>query len=498
MNPFDAAPSVEVDELQALYSLTDRLYRAAAMDEVFEAGLDAITQTLDCTRASILLFDEDGVMRFKASRGLSEAYRRRLEGHTPWKRGEMYPSPIFVSDIEETDEADWVKATIRREGIRSLGFIPLTAEGGVVGKFMTYYPDRRDFSRHDRDLAVTIARQVGFSLERMRMEVMRRIAEDELRHSEARFRLMSENAPVMIWMSNPDGTCLHLNRKLRETWGVEESEVASFDWRSTMHEEDADMIVGVVTEAMIAQRDFSVEGRYSTRDGTFRVFTTTARPHFSAKGEFLGMIGVNVDVTEQREAAAQRELIFNELNHRVKNTLALVQAIAHQTLKGAEPSGVVEEFNGRLRSLAVAHNLLTKANWERAPLRQLVSDAIAAHGSVAGRFEISGPDVNLAPKQALAIAMALHELNTNAVKYGALSVDRGKVEVAWEVRDGDTLALNWREVGGPPVEPPAARGFGTLMIERVLASDLDGEVSMDFLPAGLHCAVRAPLVHSGL
>lgn len=496
MSPEVAAPRVEVDELHSLYALTDRLYRATSMDEVFEAGLDAITETLGTSRASILLFDDDGVMRFKAARGLSEDYRRRLEGHTPWALGEMHPGPIFVSDIEETDEQDWVKKTIRREGIRSLGFIPLTVAGGVVGKFMTYYPERRILSPHETGLAVTIARQVGFSVERSRIEAMRRRAEDDLRHSEERFRLMSEHAPVMIWMSDRNGACLQLNRMLREAWGVGLAEVSAFDWRSTMHPDDAQSIVDVVSEATQEQREFSVKGRYRTAEGSTRIFTTTARPHFSATGDFLGMIGVNVDVTEQEEAAAHRELIFNELNHRVKNTLALVQAIAHRTLRGSDAVPEVKDFESRLRNLAEAHNLLTKGNWERAPLTQLVSDALMMRNGRSDRYEMSGPDVSLAPKQALAIAMALHELNTNAVKYGALSVDAGKVDIEWHVEAGDTLSLHWRESGGPAVKTPEKHGFGTFMIERVLAGDLEGDVSLKFAPEGLECSVRAPLTQT--
>ena len=482
-----------VNELQSLYTLTDRLYRASSLDEVFEAGLDAITSTLGCSRASILLFDDDGVMRFKAARGLSEDYRRQLEGHTPWSCGEQFPSPIFVADIDETDEPDWIKKIIRREDIRSLGFIPLTVGGRVVGKFMTYYADRRVLSGHEMDLAVTIARQVGFSVERFRGEEQRQVAETALRESEVRFRLMSEDAPVMIWMSDRNGSCLHLNRMLRNAWGVSEEEVATFDWHSTMHPEDAGHITAAVVDATTRQQPFSVTGRYRTVDGEHRTLTTTARPYFSATGDFLGMIGVNVDVTEQEEAAAQRELIFNELNHRVKNTLALVQAIAHQTLKGAEGSRLADDFQKRLASLAAAHSLLTKANWESAPLRELLRDALAVSDAADARIELNGPHVRLSPKQSLAVAMAIHELNTNAIKYGALSSDDGTVSVDWRPVNGTHLDLTWTERGGPPVEAPARRGFGTFMIERVLANDLEGEVTLDFGKEGLRCVVRAPL-----
>jgi PAS domain S-box-containing protein len=488
------ADSGESDSLRSLYRLTDRLYRARSLDEAFAAGLDAITGTLGCERASILLFDDDGVMRFKAWRGLSEGYRVTLEGHTPWQPGERDPAPIFVSDIAETDEPDWIKARIRDEGIRSLGFIPLTIDGAVVGKFMTYYAVPRPFSEAETELAVTIARQVGFSVERHRSDALRRRAEDERRLSEERFRLMAENAPVMIWISDAGGRCLHLNRAQREAWGVPADGVAAFDWRTTMHPDDAPRIGATVAAALETAQEFTVDGRYRVADGRMRIFRTTACPYFSAGGVLMGMIGVNVDITGETEAAAHRELVFGELNHRVKNTLALVQAMARQTLKGAGAAPFAAAFEGRLANLAVAHGLLTRANWEAVPLGELISDALMLGRDPRRRVEAEGPEVSLAPKQALAIAMALHELQTNAAKHGALSVDAGRVEVGWSVEgEPPTLCLTWRERGGPPVTEPAKRGFGLFMIERILAQDLGGEVEVAFAPDGLVCRIRAGL-----
>src|SRR3569832_71535 len=270
-----------VDELTALYRLTDRLYRSKSADDVYAAALDAIVGTLGCARASILLFDEQGVMDFVAWRGLSEHYRTALRGHSPWKPGDRDPEPIFVTDIGETDESDAVKAKIAAEDIRALGFIPLVANGIVVGKFMTYYPEPRHFAQHEIELAVTIARQVGFSIERMRAEAAHRTVEAELRESEERFRLMSEHAPVMIWMSDAQGGCLHLNRMLREFWGVDADRLASFDWQDTMHPEDAAHIGGQIWNALQKRMSVTIVGRYnSALDDEYHVLETHARPRF--------------------------------------------------------------------------------------------------------------------------------------------------------------------------------------------------------------------------
>ena len=182
------------EELATLLKLTDRLYRASGLPEACEAALDAITSALGCERASILLFDENDVMRFVAWRGLSDKYRAAVDGHTPWKPDTRDPQPIFVADILATDHPDWLKETVTGEGVRGLGFIPLVAQNGVVGKFMTYYPAPHEFTPSETALAVHIARQLGFSIERARAEEARRRAERALRETEERFRLMSEHA----------------------------------------------------------------------------------------------------------------------------------------------------------------------------------------------------------------------------------------------------------------------------------------------------------------
>ena len=173
----EASLARRMDEQAALYHFTDRLYRAGSQADICEAALEAIIRALRCERASILLFDDTGIMRFAASRGLSETYRRAVEGHSPWTRDVKDPQPLCVESVETADFPESLKNTVRAEGIESLAFIPLVANGGLVGKFMTYYEAPHVFSAAEVDLAVTIARQLGFSLERRR-------ADEELRKTQ--------------------------------------------------------------------------------------------------------------------------------------------------------------------------------------------------------------------------------------------------------------------------------------------------------------------------
>lgn len=206
-------------------------------------------------------------------------------------------------------------------------------------------------------------------------------------------------------------------------------------------------------------------------------------------------------VLERKRTEAHQRLLVNELNHRVKNMLAVIQSIAQQTFRGeAAAPEALTAFESRLGALASAHELLTGRNWEAASLAEVVGKAATGCGLTEGRIEAEGEDVEVAPRTAVSIAMALHELCTNAVKYGALSTDGGRIAVRWSVSgagDGRRLSLSWTEEGGPPVLPPARRGFGSRMIERGLAAELGGTVELLFRPEGVICRIDAPLPEAG-
>jgi two-component sensor histidine kinase len=197
-------------------------------------------------------------------------------------------------------------------------------------------------------------------------------------------------------------------------------------------------------------------------------------------------------------AAEHQRLLIDELNHRVKNTLATVQSIVMQTLRtNGTPEDVKEAVQMRLLALSRAHDVLTRESWDGADLIEVVTRALEPYQtSNENRLHIAGPHVRLTPRMSLALAMALHELATNAVKYGALSNKAGIVEVSWTVQNGATpprLTLRWTESGGPPVKAPQRRGFGSRLIERSLAQDLDGQVEIAFMPTGVVCTVDAPV-----
>ncbi|MGE0653442.1 MAG: sensor histidine kinase, partial [Alphaproteobacteria bacterium] len=185
------------------------------------------------------------------------------------------------------------------------------------------------------------------------------------------------------------------------------------------------------------------------------------------------------------------KLLVAELNHRVKNTLAVVQAIARQTFReAADTQKAWQSFEGRLVALAAAHNLLTRSKWESARLTAIAEDAFFARGMGENRRTVSGPDVRLAPKHALALSLVLHELCTNATKYGALSDEKGKVTLTWTPAGKGAVDLEWIERGGPPVPAVRKPGFGSRLLERSLARDLGAVIHLDFAPEGVRCTIK--------
>ena len=202
------------------------------------------------------------------------------------------------------------------------------------------------------------------------------------------------------------------------------------------------------------------------------------------------------DVTARKRADERQALLINELNHRVKNTLATVQSIAAQSFRGEAASAARESFEARLLALSKAHDVLTRESWGGADLRRVIEDVLAPlEQPDQPRFRLEGPAFRVPPSMALSLAMAVHELAVNAAKYGALSTQSGRVAIRWTTSPGPAsrLALSWEERGGPPVIPPTQRGFGSRLVEKGLARELAGIVRLNYAPEGVTCLIDAPL-----
>lgn len=286
--------------------------------------------------------------------------------------------------------------------------------------------------------------------------------------------------------------------------GYERDEVLGHSFRELMAK-GTDPKALTLVESALDHRDDHAEGhasevRYRRKDGTEFWAAIYISPVRDDSGDIIEHFVSFIDLTQHKEDQAKSRMLIDELNHRVKNTLTAVQSIVVQSLRNmSAPTSIRDSIEARLLSLSRSHDILTGESWTSAALHDVVDAAVkpfvVAHGE-SERVSITGEGVRLQPNTALALGTVLHELATNAVKYGALAGETGGVKIAWTVKRearGDRLILTWREDGGPPVTPPSRKGFGTRVIERGLAHELGGTTYLDYQPDGVVCTINIPV-----
>jgi PAS domain S-box-containing protein len=324
----------------------------------------------------------------------------------------------------------------------------------------------------------------------------RKRAENRIRKSESRLRLAIEAARLAVWEYDIGSDTVQSTPEFNRLLGFpEDRPVGIKEIRRRYYPGDQER-VKAAGEAALARGDryFQVEFRFRRPDDIIRwlllraeiVLDEDSRPH--------GAIGALLDITDRKEAEEHRQFLISELQHRTKNLLSLVRAIAAQTFRGENQSEAVRTFASRLVALGNAHDLLHREHSRWAELAEIVEAALSPHGL--DRFEIDGAELQLSPRQSLAMSLALNELATNAVKYGALANAKGRVAIGWRRQAGsdgtDQLVFTWRESGGPAVVRPSHAGFGTRLIQENLANDFAGTSSLDYCSDGLLCTLIAP------
>lgn len=325
----------------------------------------------------------------------------------------------------------------------------------------------------------------------------RKQAEEKLRESEARFRTIFEQANDFLITTTLENEITSVNPAVVEAIGYSEAEILGRSIRDFMDDDQFAISMDAFNRKLQHGGSTRLTVKLRAKDGRELIWEVNSRLSLDEQGRPTALHAIGRDMTEAKRAEMHLRLLVDELNHRVKNTLAIVQGIAQQSFKDDVPPRLARAaFEGRLAALSEAHNLLTREHWSLVSMRQIIDDALRPHGGESGRFTLDGPDLTIQPKTAISLALAIHELATNAVKHGALSRPEGHVSIAWRRVLGEgpaRLSLLWKERGGPAVSVPTRRGFGTRMIERGLAAELGGKVAIEFRPEGLVCTVDAPL-----
>ncbi|QXQ07367.1 PAS domain S-box protein [Sphingosinicellaceae bacterium] len=321
-----------------------------------------------------------------------------------------------------------------------------------------------------------------------------RAAERKLRESETRGRLALDAAELGAFEAVPGSGEVFGDERAHELLGHADTEAVSFDeLMARLHVEDRERFDAAVRAAIAAGNEGRLDIDYRVlvaATAEIRWLRSRARV-IKLPGERLRLVGTVRDISRERAADEHRRLLSNELQHRVKNTLGVVQGIVAQSLRTvATPAEAREAISSRLTTLAHAHDLLTQTSWQSARIHAVVQGAVLVHLAEPDRVVVEGPNIELKARSALALSMALHELFTNAVKHGALSNADGSVELRWAVGDGNgngskSFDIVWQEEGGPQVSPPTRSGFGTRLIGASLNGDLGGRGVVEYLEAGV-------------
>ncbi len=415
-----------------------------------------------------------------------------------YARDELLDRTIFAES--HSNDADRDRAQFSRQ---------------VKGEIDSYSVEKRILTKSGRYIWVAIASSSVRDAQgrfrygvRVMQDITERIeAEEKLRESEQGFKDLLAALPAAVYTTDTEGRITFYNRAAVDLWGVEPklgSGEFSGAWK--LYRPDGTPLAHAECSMAVAIKESrpigGAEAIAERPDGTRVPFIAYPTPLRDAAGTLVGAVNMLVDISERKQAELRQKLMVDELNHRVKNTLATVQSLACQTARRAQtPDMFRERLEGRLMALSEAHDQLSRRNWDHADLREIADSALAPYArEAAGQVTVSGDPIRVNPRTALTFAMIFHELATNAAKYGALSRPQGRLALAWQIlpqEAGPDLHMTWRESGGPEVAPPERRGFGTLLVERGVKVELGGSARLDFPRSGVVCEIQIPLMAAG-
>lgn len=404
---------------------------------------------------------------------------------------------MVVLDAEQDERFVANPLVTGRPGIRFYAGVAITIGGEKVGTLcaMGLSPRQEldpDLVEQLVDLAGVASALLALKDEaRVRARTAAALIREEWRHA-----LTLEAAKVASWVWDVRSDEVSCNETFRRMYGLPETGMIRMEQvLQATHPADRPAVEAGIDASLDKGLDFNAEVRIGTSN---RWLAMRGRVYQrDSEGKALIMMGAGIDVSESKQSAEQTKLLLRELNHRVKNTLAMIQSVARQTIRqNPDPQAFIEAFSGRLRTISDAHVLLANRDWSGVQLYEVIASQLGPNFLTSpDRAEVRGEDVALPADQALGLGLILHELTTNAHRHGAWSDDEGVVSIDWQLREAPVrgLALTWRETGGPAVRRPQELGLGGRLIERSLAKVLESQVNLSFPPEGVSAEIWIPL-----
>jgi PAS domain S-box-containing protein len=431
---------------------------------------------------------ESGVFEFVDVDGRRSLEASMRSAFTGWDTAVWAPKALLEAPIR----AQW-----RTLGVTALLAIALVVALALwLGRIIA-----RSVGHAARAAVATGEGRLSLPTETPVVEVNRLMAElrqttELLRKSKDRMQLALDAAQLGSWQYDPLSRIVTGDARCQEIFDVTTNETAIEAILKPVHPDDAERLVAAI-EASLDPGDperSAAEFRFRRRDGQLRWVEILGLAYFEGVGRerrAANMAGTVRDITERKEREEMEHLLMREINHRAKNMLSVVASIAHQTA-ARNPDEFVARFAERIQALSANQDLLVRSEWRGVEIADLVRAQLAHFADlISSRIALHGPKARLNPASAQAIGLALHELATNAGKYGALSTDKGRVDIRWRI-DGDTLTMSWTERDGPPVSAPKRRGFGTIVMEAMAERSVDGTVDLNYVPSGLTWRLTCP------
>ena len=423
----------------------------------------------------------------KTLEGIVTSWNPAAERLFGYSAAEAVGRPIsMLAAPDRENEMPAILERIRRgEKVEHFETVRRRKDGSQIDVALTVSPIR------DRRAQIVGASKIARDI------TARRRAAQALQESEERFRTLANAVPDIVWTAAPDGSITFANERWLAFCGITPEQNARGWPDLVLHPEDRERCLERWSRALREGTEYEIEVRNRRYDGEYRWFLTRALPIRDAAGQITAWFGSTTDIHDRKQGEERQRMLTAELSHRVKNLLTIVQILAERSASGAvSVAESIAAFRGRLQALTAAHNALIAGNWNWASLASIVQTLLEPYLGEGDRVRLEIEDLRLEAGLALTLALGLHELATNAVKYGALSDPHGRITLVARIQpgeSGDELHLVWQEEGGPAVEPPVATGFGTTMLSQAIEYQHNGKVDLEWRKEGLVCRLAVPL-----